>query len=139
MLRQLFVFVFALFALNATADTYPEVDTLEDYITLEIEKIELEQELFGTLSKDENIASIASIEVYEIEEEVELNFNTADYLPEDFNARKGMGDINWDTIELYEVEEEIDLGFDTKDYLPKNFNPYRGMDCDTGVAVTFNF
>ena len=139
MLRQLFVFVFALFALNATADTYPKVDTLDEYIALEIEKLELELELFGTPTNGEDIISIASIEVIELEEEIELGFDTADYLPADFNPYKGMGDINWDEIELYELEEEIDLGFDTKDYLPKNFNPYRGMDCDTGIAVTFNF
>ena len=139
MLRQLFVFVFALFALNATADTYPGVDTLDEYITLEIEKLELEQELFGTPTNGEDIISIDSIKVIELEEEIELDFNTADYLPADFDAREGMGDINWDEIELYEVEEEVELGFDTTAYLPKNFNPYRGMDCDMGVAVTFNF
>lgn len=139
MLRQLFVFVFAFFALNAIADTYPRFDTLDEYITTEIEKLELEKELFGTPTNGEDIVSIASIEVYEIEEEVVLDFDTADYLPEDFNANAGMEDINWDEIELFELEEEIDLGFDTKDYLPKNFNPYRGMDCDTGIAVTFNF
>ncbi len=139
MLGQLFVFVFALFALNATADTNPKVDTLDDYIAIEIDRLELEQELFGTPTNGENIVSIASIEVYELEEEIVLDFDTADYLPEDFDARAGMGDINWDEFELFELEEEIDLGFDTKDYLPKNFNPYRGMECEKGPAITFNF
>ena len=138
MLRQLFVFVFALFALNATANTIPEVEALDNFITLEIEKAELEQELFGTLTNDEEI-SIASIEVYDLEEEITIGFETKSYLPEDFDARAGMGDIDWNKIELFEVEEELNLGFDTKDYLPKNFNPYRGMDCEASVVISFNY
>ncbi|MBT8252385.1 MAG: hypothetical protein HKN00_04755 [Flavobacteriaceae bacterium] len=138
MLRQLFVFVFALFALNATANTIPEVDTLDNYITLEIEKAELENELFGTLANGEEI-SIASVEVYKLEEEITIGFDTKAYLPENFDARTGMGYIDWNTIELFEVEEELDLGFDTKDYLPKNFNPYRGLDCEASVVISFNY
>ena len=139
MLRQLFVFVLALVAVNATANTNPEVDTLDEFLALEIEKLELEQELFGTPTNGEDIISIASVEVYELEEEVTIGFDTTEYLPEDFNARAGMGDIDWNTIELYELEEEIDLGFNTKDYLPKNFNPYRGMDCEASIVISFNY
>ena len=61
MLRQLFVFVLALVAVNATANTNPEVDTLDEFLALEIEKLELEQELFGTPTNGEDIISIASI------------------------------------------------------------------------------
>lgn len=138
MLRQLFVFVFALGALNATADTTPEIDPLADYISLEIEKMELEQELFGVPTNGEEIISIASIDLYEIEEELDLGFDTADHVPNDFNAKEGMNDIDWSTIELYEVEEEIELGFNTKDYLPKGFNPYQGMIKSDSDVVCVN-
>lgn len=138
MLRQLFVFVFAFGALNATADTIPEIDPLADYISLEIEKMELEQELFGDPANGEEIISIASIDLYEIEEELDLGFDTADRVPSNFNAKEGMNDIDWSTIELYEVEEEIDFGFNTKDYLPKGFNPYQGMIKSDSAIVCVN-
>ena len=133
MLRQLFVFIFALLALNATANIIPIEFLLDDYITQEIEKTELEQELFGTPTNGEDIISVTSIDVLELEEELDLGFDTAAYLPNDFYAKAGMNDIDWSTIELYELEEELDLGFDTKDYLPDNFNQYEGITCDDEV------
>ena len=135
MLRQLFVFVFAFTALNAIADTTRENDPYGDYLSFEIEKLELEQELFGTPTNGEDIISIASIDLYEVEEELCLGFDTAERVPADFNAREGMEDIDWSTIELYEVEEELELGFDTKDHLPKNFDPYQGMIRSSTVVV----
>ncbi|AUP78633.1 hypothetical protein [Flavivirga eckloniae] len=81
---------------------------------------------------------ISSIEVYEIEEEVELGFNTKDYLPKNFNPLKGKGDLDWNTIDICEVEEDVDLGFDTKGYLPKNFNPLKGKgDLDWSLIELF--
>ena len=138
MLRQLFVFVFALSALNASANTANLVDPFDEIIALEIEIAELELELFGSAANGVDIVEIEDIVLYEVEEEIELDFDTTEYLPEDFNARKGMHDIDWSTIELYELEEELDLGFDTSKYLPKNFNPYRGMDCESYATLTYN-
>ena len=69
--------------------------------------------------------SIDKIGLIEIEEEIELGFDTAQYLPEGFNAYAGMQTA--DGLNLIVIEEEIELGFNTKDYLPKGFNPYRGM------------
>ena len=66
--------------------------------------------------------AIDAIKVYEVEEAIELHFDTTDYLPEGFNALKGKHDLDWSTIEIIEIEDEIVLGFDTKDYLPENFN-----------------
>jgi len=135
MLRQ-FTFIFALFALNANANTETKNDPFTDYLTLEIEKLELEHELFGFQSNRE-VVSIESLDIYEIQEEIVLDFDTAEYLPEGFNAREGMEDIDWDTITLYEVEEELDLGFDTKDYLPKDFNPYHGMTLENLKIISY--
>ena len=73
---------------------------------------------------------INSIEIFEVEEDINLGFDTKNYLPQNFVARKGMFDLDWNTIELFEIEEEVTLGFDTKSYLPKNFNAYKGMSCN---------
>lgn len=135
MIRQSILVIFALFALNVNANTETNVDPFSDFLSFEIEKYDLEQELFGETANDEAV-SIASIEVYDLKEEVELDFNTADYLPKDFNAKAGMNDIDWSTMELYELEEDFDIGFDTKAYLPKGFNPYEGMNCTDSTEVT---
>ena len=134
MKRQLLI-LFAIVALNANANAETNIDPFTNFLSFEIEKIELEEELFGTPANNE-VISIASIEVYEMEEEIELEFNTEQYLPEGFNAKEGMNEIDWNTIELYELEEELEIGFDTKAYLPNNFNPYRGMTCDEMIIVT---
>ncbi|WP_273566031.1 hypothetical protein [Maribacter halichondriae] len=81
------------------------------------------------LSLNTEPLSLNEITVIEFEEEIDLGFDTAEYLPEGFNPYEGMV-LNIDDIELVEFEEEIDLGFDTADYLPKGFNAYAGMDLD---------
>ena len=57
-----------------------------------------------------------TIEIYEIEEEVALNFDTAKYLPKGFNALKGKDDLDWSKIEIVEIDEEIDLYDNNKYY-----------------------
>jgi hypothetical protein len=71
--------------------------------------------------------SIDEISFIELEEEIELGFDTEAYLPEGFNAYKGMK-FTVSDFEVIEVEEDIDLGFNTANYLPKGFNPYEGME-----------
>ena len=129
MYRSLII-LFALFALNANANAETNNDPFGDYLGLEIEKLELEQTLFGESNVNEAV-SIESVSVIELEEDLELGFETSDYLPEDFNAKVGMNNIDWNTIKLYEVEEELEIGFNTKDYLPEGFNPFKGMHCET--------
>lgn len=70
---------------------------------------------------------VEDIYVIELEEEIEIGFDAKRYLPKDFNALKGMHDLDWSNIELIELEEDIELGFNPKKYLPKNFNPYKGL------------
>ena len=65
---------------------------------------------------------VSSIKFIEVEQQIELGFDTNDYLPEDFNPYKEEVPVNG--INFME-EETIDLGFETADYLPENFNPYR--------------
>ncbi|NNL08635.1 MAG: hypothetical protein HKP38_05370, partial [Croceitalea sp.] len=52
----------------------------------------------------------------------ELEFNTEDYLPQDFNPYQGKPSIS--TFNFIE-DDQVELGFDTADYLPKGFNPYK--------------
>ena len=111
------------FALNATAKINNDSNDFDR------EESELEKILFVNI-EDSSFESIEinSIEVIEIEEEVELGFDTANYLPKDFNALKGMHDLDWASIELIEIEDEVELCFDTANYLPKDFNALKGMN-----------
>ena len=63
-------------------------------------------------------------EIVYIEEEpqIELGFDTAEYLPEGFDPHKLYVDLN--AVEYVEEQEEIVLGFNTAHYLPANFDPY---------------
>ena len=136
MFRQLFAFGFALVAWNATADIRPNDLPLDDILALEIEVMELELDLFGDAYICEEEVSIDSIALYEVEEEVDLGFDTSEYLPENFDPREGMDDIDWSTIDLYEVEEEDDFDFNTKDFLPEGFDPYKGMNCQSEIMLS---
>ena len=56
------------------------------------------------------------------ESDFELGFDTAEYLPENFDPYKQYVDLN--SIEFIEEEDMSDLDFDTTEYLPEDFNPY---------------
>ncbi len=51
----------------------------------------------------------------------EIDFNTTDYLPTNFNAYASPSDFK--DVSFLE-EEEVNLGFDSKSYLPEGFTPY---------------
>ena len=132
MYRLTFLFSM-LIALNASAKINNNTDDLNS------EKSRLEKILFNNT---ENLSSatvdINAIVLIELEEEVDLGYNTANYLPENFNALKGKYDLDWNTIELIELEEEVDLGFDAANCLPENFNALKGkhdLDWNTIVLI----
>ena len=105
MYRLTFLFSM-LIALNANAKISNNSDDLNS------EKSRLEKILFTNIENlSSTAADISAIELIEMEEEVELGFDTAKYLPENFNALKGKHDLNWNTIELIEMEEEVELGY----------------------------
>ena len=82
------------------------------------------------LAQNENgILSMEDIVFIETDEEIDLGFDTAEYLPIGFDAYAGM-ELDLDEISFVENEEEIDLGFDTAEYLPIGFNAYVGMELD---------
>ena len=67
----------------------------------------------GAYECDPNVENlkVEDISVIQVEEEIDLGFNTAQYLPVGFNPYKG-----------------IKLGFDTAQYLPADFNACEGME-----------
>jgi len=69
---------------------------------------------------------IDDITYIEATEEVELDFDTDQYLPEGFDAYKGMG-ADLSDIVFIEDDNEVDLGFDSAKYLPIGFDAYEGM------------
>ena len=64
---------------------------------------------------------VLSIPFIEEAEEIDLGFDPADYLPEDFDPHKVYFDLN--AIEYVEFGND-ELGFDTAPYLPEGFDPY---------------
>ena len=65
---------------------------------------------------------ISSVEFIEEEQDWELGFDTAQYLPENFNPYSGS--ISVKAINFIEVCDEVELGFETGGYLPLGFDPY---------------
>jgi hypothetical protein len=119
---------------NAETKTNSEFNFNSEFIALETNQLDLELEIFSDLY-DQTLA-VEDIEIVELEEDIEIDFDTTEYLPENFNALAGKNDIDWSKVELIELEEDIEIGFNTKDYLPRNFDPYQGMDCKKDVVVS---
>lgn len=125
-MRKLAFLFSLLFSLNAVANANNTPYFLEDIIEENVTQYELEQALFENF--DDITVEVKEIEIVELEESVELGFDSSNYLPKRFNARKGMNDVDWSTIELVEIEEEVELGFNPKQYLPKDFDPNKNMN-----------
>lgn len=127
-MKQSILILAVLFGLHTTANA--ETNTLLTYLNLDLEKIIVEDRVFNqeySLDFNEEL-SVASINVVELEEEVDLGFDPTAYLPADFNALEGKNDIDWSTLEVIELEEEVDLGFDPTAYLPEGFNALEGKN-----------
>ncbi len=125
MLRKSILILFVLFAFSANANIEPIENPMDIIISVQIETLELELELFGTTTKEE-IISISSVDVYEVVEDLNFDFDTSEYLPLNFNVQEGMN-LDWSSLELIELEEDVEFEFDVKAYLPCGFNPYQGM------------
>ena len=120
----LFLSMFLVLNLNALTSDSNNLNSC----TLEIlEECTLSKVLFPISEHliDYKEIDINSINLVEIEEEVNLNFDTSKYLPEGFNALKGKDDLDWSKIELIEMDEEVILDFDTSKYLPEGFDPLK--------------
>ncbi|MCK0107671.1 hypothetical protein MWU58_00050 [Flavobacteriaceae bacterium S0825] len=116
-----------LFTVNISAKINITGDTINDNLSTEMHKLEKRIFTNEEYTNTENL-EVNEIEVVEVEEEVQLDFDTTMYLPDNFNALEGKNDLDWSTIELIEIEEEVEIGFDTSKYLPKNFNALKGKN-----------
>ena len=65
---------------------------------------------------------VNSVKFIELDQQIELGFDTNKYLPEGFNPYEEKVPVKG--INFME-EETIELGFETSEYLPKGFNPYK--------------
>jgi hypothetical protein len=120
--------------INAKTSNSNELSNLNsEFIAFELNQFELELNVFSDMY--DITLNVEDVEVEELEEDVEINFDTTEYLPENFNVLAGKNDIDWSEVELLELEEEVELGFDTKDHLPGNFNPYKGLECKQDIVV----
>ncbi len=81
------------------------------------------------VEQNANVFKISDLVLIELEEEVDLGFDTYPYLPKNFNPFDGMPptEENID-FEIVMEDEEPELGFDTSKFLPKDFNPYSCAD-----------
>lgn len=85
-----------------------------------IDEKSLNAYLFENETADANL-DLNDIAIVEVEPEINLGFDTEEYLPASFDPYTAVVDIH--SVDFIEIEDE-DLGFDTKDYLPEGFNPY---------------
>lgn len=97
---------------------------------------ELQQPFISELQAQNKIEplSVEAIVFVETEEEINLGFDTAGYLPIGFNAYAGL-ELDLDEIDLVEIEEEIELGFDTAKYLPLGFDAYAEMGTNPKMSL----
>ena len=114
--------------ISITATSFNIIESA-DSLTLKCTELKLEECALTThiTSNIEEPVKVQDIYVYEVEEDVTMEFDTTQYLPNNFNALKGIGDLDWDSIELIQIEEDVVIDFDTKQYLPKYFNSLKGM------------
>ncbi|NKI31837.1 hypothetical protein [Croceivirga thetidis] len=98
-------------------------DSVESEVEMDLEDSSVLYDSYLDTSNEENdaIFDFDSDITAELESEINLGFDTADYLPADFDAYSAPADIH--SIDFIE-DEEIELGFNTEDYLPSDFNPY---------------
>ncbi len=92
-----------------------------NYFTMSLVFVALSLNAFANV-KDNGIddLDLKSIVYIEEEAEVDLGFNTADYLPENFDPYRFYIDLG----SLPFIEEEASLDEAVSRHLPRNFNPY---------------
>lgn len=108
MKKKFYTLAIYVMMIGVTGIAQVQTDPFYEFIKMETAKLELEKELFGFKNYTPEIVSIRSIQVYEPEEELDLDFDTRLYLPTNFNPYKGMNKLDWTIIPLYELEEDLD-------------------------------
>src|SRR5690606_8571595 len=85
---------------------------------------------FGDSEMELDLAAVDEIVFLEEEPELDLGFDTKDYLPEDFDSNEFYFDLN--SIKFLAEEPEVELGFDSRALLSEGFDPYTdvvGIGC----------
>ncbi len=73
--------------------------------------------------KEASDFDVNSIREIENEIEIDLGFDTADYLPENFDPYAYP--TNVEGINFIDPKDDFEVDFDTKKYLPEGFDPYK--------------
>lgn len=82
----------------------------------------------GVPTDEKGELDLSTIVYIEEEEVIDLGFDTADYLPEDFDPYKVYFDLNSVTV----IAAEIEIDFDSKANLPTDFDAYAyPTDCES--------
>ena len=84
-----------------------------------------------TVCKENADLDLNEIVFIEEEPQIELGFDTVEYLPEGFDPYKLYVDLK--AVEYVDGQEEINLGFNAADYLPANFDPYADPSAIDGI------
>ncbi|QCW98872.1 hypothetical protein FGM00_01575 [Aggregatimonas sangjinii] len=89
----------------------------------------------GVPTDEKGELDLSTIVYIEEEEVIDLGFDTADYLPEDFDPYKVYFDLNSVTV----IAAEIEIDFDSKENLPANFDAYAyPTDCESFNYIDAN-
>ncbi|MDB4293058.1 hypothetical protein N9954_06570 [Maribacter sp.] len=97
----------------------------------------------GVPADEKGELDINTISYIEEEEVIDLGFDTADYLPADFDPYKVYFDLNSITI----IEDEIQINFDSKKNLPADFDvdayptdseSFNYIDADDTISLDFD-
>ncbi|MFP2997100.1 hypothetical protein ABN763_14380 [Spongiivirga sp. MCCC 1A20706] len=122
-MNQLLILGSLVFWMNTPTDT---TNTVINYIDVE------------TVSYvcNEETNAVEPVIYIEQEEEIELGFDTAEYLPVGFDPYAESGQLTEDEVDAL-FEEEIELGFDTAEYLPADFDPYQEVLTDEEIDALF--
>ena len=111
----------------------PLLDGVFEEVVLSIDPVNIEEPRIHLLEIEEYVIYEGSDEAnpkviswYDVtyldEQETDLGFDTALYLPEDFDANAVPTDLAG--INFMEEEVDLDPDFDTTFYLPEGFDPY---------------
>ena len=95
-----------------------------EYVEKEVVEVIDESVIPTFIMDNESVTTnldLNDITIVEVEPEIDLGFETENYLPESFDPYTAVVDIH--SVDFIEFEE-VELGFNTEDYLPEGFNPY---------------
>ena len=111
---------------TAVVETKTEqVSTFENnftVLTIGSELSETTSQFYGLWNEGFYELNLNEIEFLEEDSEIDLGFDTTDYLPEGFNPHETYFDLN--SLIYIENENELYLDFDSSSHLPEGFDPY---------------